>query len=345
MALKLSMAGDASRSIADRLKRQKQSPLIEGRHVVFAVDAPSREVVLGGVVALDRPIPMRKLAGTTVWVSVHEFGEGVKFTYHFLLDGQPSADPWNPRRDASDQSVAAMPKYRPPREAQPDASVPRGELRAAEPSFNGQKATWYVPKQQGGEAAPLMIVHDGAGYIAAKLPEILDSLIARRRIPPLVALFLEARPNREYEDLSDAYPSWLRAGLAVAPPAGIRLRDDPSSRAVIGAASGGLAAFHATWTLPGVFGRVLCQSANFAANRQASQYPEAVRSSPPKPLRLSMTLGAHDPEAVRDANHLLWGALRQQRYSFAPIDDEGFYSFDTWQRQLPKALEELWRVS
>ncbi|MFN0172015.1 MAG: alpha/beta hydrolase [Bryobacteraceae bacterium] len=344
MALRLSMAGDAARSIAEKLKRQKRSPLIEGRHVVFTVDTPARQVALAGVVAPDRPLPMRKLAGTTVWVSVHEFSEDARFTYHFLVDGQPLADPWNRERSGEAESVVSMPRHRLPREAQPEPGVPRGELRAGR-SVDGHQATWYVPKQHGGAPVPLMVVHDCAGYLTAKLPEILDSLIARKRIPPVVGLLLDPRSREEYEDLSEAYPKWLHAQLRAAPPPGITLRDDPASRAVMGAASGGLAGFHAAWTMPGLFGRILCQSANFAANRQALQYSEVVRSSPPKPLRLCMTLGAHDPEAVRDSNHLLWGALRQHRYDFVPIEDEGFHSFDTWQQQLPRALEALWRAA
>ncbi len=333
-ALKLSMAGDAARALANRLRAARRSPLIEGRRLAFVFEGAARQVEVAGLAAPDGPLAMRRLPGAAVWVSLHEFGDDVRFSYHLVVDGKPMPDPWNAERTPDGESVVVMPRYRAPRECEPGPGVPRGQFQAL-----GQAAA-YVPP---GSPAAVLVVLDGSGYRAAKLPEILDSLTARRRMPPLLALFLETALPAEALAPSPAFANMLREGVLREAGARWELPAAPAGRAILGAGAAGLAAFHAAWQAPEVFGRVLTQAANFAAHPEALRYPEWIRAAPPKPLRLHMTLASHDPEAVRDANHLVWGALRQQRYDFTSHESDGFASFDTWQQQLPRALEEWWR--
>lgn len=227
-----------------------------------------------------------------------------------------------------------MPHYRVPHECEPDRGIARGQFHPL------GEATAYVPAQA---PAALLVVFDGPAYRSARLPEMLDSLAARRRVPPLVALFLDSPAPPSALAPSPAYAHELRDGLLGTAGSRWKLPEAAPARAVLGAALGGLAAFNAAWQAPDVIGRVLTQSANFPASPEALQYPEVIRAAAARPIRAHLTLSEHDPEGVRDANHLVWGALRQQRYQFTSHEDEGFGSFDTWQQQLPRALEELWR--
>jgi enterochelin esterase-like enzyme len=333
-ALKLSLAGDAAHALANRLRAVRRSPLIEGRRLAFVFEGAARQVEVAGMVAPDRPFAMRRLPGAAVWVSLHEFGDDVRFSYHLVVDGKAMPDPWNVERTPDGESVVVMPRYRVPRECEPGPGVPRGRFETL------TQAAAYVPP---GPPAALLLVLDGSGYRAARLPAILDSLTARRRLPPLLALFWEGALPAEALTPAPAFANSLREGVLREAGGRWNLPADPADRAILGAGAAGLAAFHAAWQAPEVFGRVLTQSADFAAHPEALRYPEWIRAAPTKPLRLHMTLASHDPEAVRDANHLVWGALRQQRYDFTSYESDGFRSFDTWQQQLPRALEELWR--
>jgi hypothetical protein len=118
----------------------------------------------------------------------------------------------------------------------------------------------------------------------------------------------------------------------------LRVRDSAADRCVMGAGAAGFRAFDAVWQSPDVFGRVLAQSANFPERG----YPDTIRSSPPKPIRGFLSAGRNDPRAVIDANHLVWGALRQNHSAIVCREDEGFPCIFSWQRLLPAALAQVW---
>ena len=106
----------------------------------------------------------------------------------------------------------------------------------------------------------------------------------------------------------------------------------------MGAGEAGWRAFQAAWQSPEVFGRVLAQSAAFPERG----FPDEVRNAETKPIRGFLSAGRNDPESVIDANHLVWGALRQKGYAITCHEDEGFACIFSWQRLLPAALAHVW---
>ena len=53
-----------------------------------------------------------------------------------------------------------------------------------------RKVAVYIPKQyRAGQEAPFIVAQDGMGY-RGYLPTILDNLIAKRRVPPMIAIMI-----------------------------------------------------------------------------------------------------------------------------------------------------------
>lgn len=349
-ALKLHIAGDTAKSLAQRLQSEKRSPLVDGRKVVFVLESEAAQPPkLIGDVSGGRDWRMERLPGTRIWVFLHEFPEDQKFTYRYEVDGKASADPWNSEQDSRGASLVIMPKYRAPRESAPSSQP--GEVKPL--SFHSrildsERKGWiYVPRQYSGEPAPVMIFQDGSGYRNAHLPEILDSLIEKKKIPVLVAVMLDpVRRSEEYDTVSDRYGRFLRDEVLPLIRKDYPLLDDPMSRGVAGISSGGICAFSAAWFLPETFGRVLSQSGSFVSIEKGNTYPDLVRAAPKKNIRGYMSVSSNDLDNRfgnwEDANHLLWGALRQQGYEFFYHEDEGFHNWFTWELQLPEALVRTW---
>ena len=81
-------------------------------------------------------------------------------------------------------------------EATPAEGVPRGtvtehdwESREIYPGVKG-KYWLYVPEQYKGQEVALMVFLDGGWYVQDKVPEVLDSMIAKKEIPVMIGLFI-----------------------------------------------------------------------------------------------------------------------------------------------------------
>ena len=108
------------------------------------------------------------------------------------------------------------------------------------------------------------------------------------------------RSNRgyEYDDVSDNYVRFLLEELLpyVAKTFDLKLSNSGNDRCIVGASSGGIAAFNAAWLRPDAFSRVYASSGTFSAFRYANQFPTMVRKFEAKPIRVYLTTGTNDME-------------------------------------------------
>jgi len=117
-----------------------------------------------------------------------------------------------------------------------------------------RQITVYIPAQYvAGSAAPFMITHDGPqGKPNMAIPQILDNLIARKRIPPIIAIFVangggDAQGHergKEYDTVSGMYADYIETEVLprVEKNCEVNLTKDPDGRAAMGNSSGGSAA-------------------------------------------------------------------------------------------------------
>ena len=210
--------------------------------------------------------------------------------------------------------------------------------------YDGMQSDYwiYVPAQYDPKSpAALMVFQDGSGYGSRDgdhgILNDLDNLIAQRKIPVMIAVFINpgdisAHPgtptynfvdayghqwsrtlkdsmrSTEYDTVSDRYARFLRDELLPEVATKYNLRKDAYSRAITGLSSGGICAFNAAWQQPDQFSRVLSWIGSFTAIQWhedpevadgGQDYPEKVLREPHRNLRVWLADGSNDQENPR----------------------------------------------
>ncbi len=232
----------------------------------------------------------------------------------------------------------------------------------------------YIPKQYApGTPAPFMVVQDGHSYVK-RMANILDNMIAAKRLPPLVVVFPDSggsdaqgsERGLEYDTVSDAYSNWVEQELlpAVSQNYGVKFTSDPEGRATMGGSSGAAAAFTMAWYHPERYHKVLSYSGTFVNQawpvdpktpRGAWEYHDhLIAQAPKKPIRIWMEVGGKDnrydnPEETWHnwslANNRMAIVLKKKGYDYRYVFavDAGHVDNRVVMQTLPAALEWLWR--
>ncbi len=181
----------------------------------------------------------------------------------------------------------------------------------------------YVPAQYDPSVpASLMVYNDGQAYMApdgdVRAQNVMDNLIYRREIPVMIAVFINPgrRPDQpeptprdwgdrntnrptEYNSLDDRYPRVIVDELLPVLYKEYNISKDPERHGIGGASSGAIAAFTVAWERPNDFHKVLSVVGSFVNLRGGNVYPEIVRKSEKKPIRIFMQDGRNDNRGVR----------------------------------------------
>lgn len=202
-------------------------------------------------------------------------------------------------------------------DSQPQEGVPKGTLTrhvlAPGKFFPGTPHNYqvYVPAQYDpARPAAWMIFLDGSGYAGnnVRVPVVLDNLIARRDVPPMIAMFLDPGvmpalsdqvQNRyerifEYDSLTPRFSSFLIEELVPEVARTHNLSKDPNDHGIAGISTGGVGAFVAAWNRPDQFRRVITWVGSFGNFRGADRLPGLIRRTEPRPIRVFMQTGRQD---------------------------------------------------
>jgi enterochelin esterase-like enzyme len=250
----------------------------------------------------------------------------------------------------------------------PDSSPQRGVPRAAihehtlsdSRAFPGTKRRhWvYVPEQyNASEPAALMIFQDGHMYLdpegEVRASTVFDNLIHRGEIPVTIGVFVDpGEPNNrnaEYDAYSDAYVAFLLTDILPSVQEEYLITDDPEQWAICGGSSGGSCAFTAAWMRPDRFRRILSFLGSFAQLEGGNVYPELIRQTPRKPLRVFLQAATRDLnwDAAEynwlSANLRVAAALAERGYDLRLVLGDGGHNPNHAGVILPDALRWLWR--
>jgi gluconolactonase len=202
-------------------------------------------------------------------------------------------------------------------DSQPHPGVPTGTVTrhvlAPGRYFPGTPHTYqvYVPAQYDARRAiAYMIFLDGSGYAGngVRVPTVLDNLIARRDVPPMLAIFVDPgvmpvvsdqaqhRYERifEYDSLTSRFASFLIDELVPEVAASYHLSTDPNDHGIAGISTGGVGAFVTAWNRPDQFRRVITWVGSFGNFRGADRLPGLIRRTEPRPIRVFMQTGRQD---------------------------------------------------
>jgi enterochelin esterase-like enzyme len=209
-----------------------------------------------------------------------------------------------------------------------EAGVPKGEIRGpftlpSEVYPGTQHTYWvYVPPQYNPfTAASLMVFNDGQAFMApqgdVRAQNVMDNLIYRREIPVMIGVFINPgrRPDQpepnpqewgdrntnrptEYNSLDDRYARVIIDELLPALYKDYNISKDPENHGIGGASSGAIAAFTVAWERPNQFRKVLSMIGSFTNLRGGYVYPELIRKSERKPIRVFLQDGRNDNRAL-----------------------------------------------
>ena len=246
-------------------------------------------------------------------------------------------------------------------------------VTTSHPAPYTRRVTVYVPSQYvAGTAAPFIVGADGPDKA---LFTALDTLIARRRVPVMIAISISngsgdaqgSERGLEYDTMSGRYAEFVEHEVLplVEKQANVKLTKDPDGRATMGGSSGGSCALAMAWYHPELYHRVLTYSGTYV-NQQWPPNPQTphgawefhehlIPNSPVKPLRIWMEVGDRDllnPNTMRDNMHD-WVvanenmakvlAAKGYHYQFVFARNAGHSDRGVKQQTLPEALEYVWQ--
>jgi enterochelin esterase-like enzyme len=270
-------------------------------------------------------------------------------------------------------------QYRLGPDSLPQEGVPKGTIRGpfTLPSqvFPGTQHTYwmYVPAQyDASKPASLMVFNDGQAFMAAdgdiRAQNVLDNLIYRREIPVMIGVFINPgrRPDQpeptprdwgdrttnrpdEYNSLNDKYPRVVVDELLPVLSKEYNISKDPERHGIGGASSGAIAAFTVAWERPDHFRKVLSMVGSFSNLRGGYVYPEAVRKSDKKPIRIFLQDGRNDNRAADETRDWFYQNVRLMQ----ALTEKGYDVNYAWGMNkhgqkmggaiMPEMMRWLWR--
>lgn len=350
----------------DLLERAKQegTPLIDGEDVTFVWEGERAPYLIGDFNEWDNPekpkLPMREHV-PGVWTLTMQFTPGAYLEYSYIDDmGDPEsrlADPFNKRRISNGMgkynNFFDMPEAKHTRLIRRKRGITAGEItqHTLDAShfviFGKERKLWlYHPPVT--EKVPLLVVYDGRDYLRrARLPQIVDNLIAQGRIRPIaLAMVAHAGKARFLEYFSnDGMLNMLTMGVLPVAYNHLNLisfNDHPGAHGVLGASMGGLQALYTGLRLPGIFGKVISQSGAFdfdpTSNTEAI-IKVLVRSAPKRDLQIWQDVGRY--EWLLASNREMRDLLRECGYNPTYQEFDAGHNYTGWRDMLPEALETL----
>lgn len=291
--------------------------------------------------------PMARLSTTNLWYVTGIFPADTRLDYKLVINGSTwILDPRNPHQVAGGfgpNSELRMPDYAPPPEIEFYADIPHGVLR--DTTFfsnnlgNARTIRVYLPPFYDAthERYPVVLFHDGLEYMAlARANNVLDYLIAQRRIAPVIGVFVPpVRRREEYAtSLQDQFTAFIVAEVMPWIERRYHTRRDAAGRALLGSSDGGNISLWIGGRHPEVFGNIAALSSNVEAN-VSSTYA----NSAPFGRKLYLDMGTYDIPVLIPRMQAFLTVLRAQGYDFVFREIHDGHSWGNWRRHIDDALE------
>lgn len=344
-------------------------------------NSQTRNVVLfDGVAGFDAKDQMLHLSGSDLWYKTYRVRNDARFSYNVSPNDPLTSindvkgddamrrrlamlqvDPLNPHRSPTtfgaydaEASYVELPNAPPllwnlPVPANRKGQVTVTSIRST--YLGTEKKLWvYTPPdfRPGGRRYPLLVAFDGDRNVDW-IPKLLDVLIARHRIPPMVAVMTdESVPaqrraelpcNPQFADfVAKELVPWVRSRYAAT--------SQPANTIVAGSSFGGLASVFAALKHPEVFGNAISQSGSFfwkpAGAAQEEWLIQQVKASPKLPVRFDLQVGLMESDAMEvQPNRRMRDALAAKGELAGYSEYDGGHSFLNWTAGMAAPLQQM----
>jgi enterochelin esterase family protein len=340
-------------------------PLVHGTEITFVYRGNAESVHLRcWISGLDTAQPLQELPETGLWVATIELPEGSRIEYKLeVVNGgqrELMLDPLNEviaHDPFGANSVCQALGYRRPDWTLHDSITRSGNIVAHglhSGAFDEHREFQvYVPARfRRNRRYPLLVVHDGVDYLRfADLQTVLDNLIHKLEIPPMIVAMVQS-PDRLKEYAGDLrHAAFLADDILPFMANEYPLRDEAESRGLMGASFGAVAALHAAWQNPGVFGCLLLQSGSFAFSDLGRhqrgpvfdpvvRFMNEFRENPGAPAnRIYMSCGIY--ESLIYENRSLVPRLQAQGIDVRFEEARDAHNWENWRDRLRTGLSTL----
>jgi enterochelin esterase-like enzyme len=372
-------------------EREKQGPLVEtiagdDEHLLVTFlwrgDAALERVeVRGGPYASSRE-PFERIADTDVWYRSERLPKDARYVYGLIVtrtvekrddsgtvkrvrEETYPLDPLNPRTFNAGPVIEL-----------PDAPADKWHAQVAE-SARGKVTRFKLDSAALGEtrggglytpanfdpAQPhaLAVFLDGEeSEKLLELPTVFDNLIAAKKIPPTVALFVDAEGKRGRDLVfSDKFVDFLGDELVPWAMMSQKLDVRADTTLIGGASLGGLTAAYTAQRKPQVFGNVLSQSGAFWRKRPdaAQTDPAQTNAAQPKSsdgalpgeiasryklsIRYYLEVGRFEAPSMIENNRRLRDILREKGNEITYVEYNGGHDHFNWRVSVGDGLIAL----
>lgn len=349
----------------DRVLRDVELPDVSGRNVTFVFRGAADQVQLRHwIYGLPSNTPMIRVPSTNTWYCVMDFPDESRIEYKFEVSRAGASD-WI--LDPANEKVAHDPfggnsvvhcqGYESPDwiVARPDVTGGTMETIAIESHQfeETRQLRVYLPAgYRDYRRHRLVIAHDGEDYVKySQLKTVLDNLIDRREIPPLVVA-LSNPGDRLIEYAGDRrHAAYIVEELLPALESRYSLIEESAGRCLMGASFGAVASLATAWQFPGTFDLLLLQSGSFAFTDIGEHWRDDVfdpvvefmnqfREQPgPFARRLFVSCGQY--ESLIYENRSLVPLLQQQGLDTRFVEARDGHNWENWRDRLRDGLSWL----
>ena len=343
-----------SADITQRLKKEG-NPLIDGEEVTFLWKGKKPPHLIDDLHGWEsNPQSMQRIE-PGIWACSFTLLQDAYLEYAFLdpETDERIRDPNNKRRVwngvGSYNHFFYIPEASPTPLGRRRKSVARGTVTRHIPSAwmmsHGGKRALHLYRPPTNDPVPLLVVYDGNDYRSrGKLTNIVDNLIAEKRVRPLAIAFLQNGGARRFVEYacSEATLAWIDHDVLLLARSELNLLDvdkHPGAYGVLGASMGGLMALYTGLRMPDIFGKVLSQSGAFHFEQYATVTVDMVQYFPKRDLRIWMDAGKL--EWLLESSRKMYKLLQKKGYDVTYHEFTGGHCYTAWRDDVWRGLEAL----
>lgn len=341
-------------------------PLIEGSRLTFVWRGAADAVYLRHFIyGLSTGTAFERVEGTNFWHLTLELPDRSRVEYKLDIhrDGKNKwiQDPLN-KNLAHDpfgaNSVAQSHGYERPEWTFPDPEARLGsieEMRFMKTPFGGsRRVSVYVPARfRPQRRYPLLMIHDGGDYLNfASLKTVLDNLIYRLEVAPLIAVFLHPGDRLVEYANDERHARFVVEQVLPEIESRYSIYDGRQARCLMGASFGGVAALSTAYRYQGVFGSLLLQSGSFAFTDigddhvrgpvfdRVVQFVNEFREEPGRPAdKLFVSCGVY--ESLIYENRSMVPRLQSAGMTVRYVEARDGHNWENWRDRMREALSWL----